>query len=342
MTRVLVTGGAGFIGSHVCDALLRRGDEVLCLDNMTYAGSSENVARLQSHDRFAFTKGDISDPHVAAEAVAKADAIINCAAETHVDRSLLTPARFAHTDAYGLAVLLEVARASSVRRIVHLSTDEVYGPALDGEYDESAPLRPTSPYAASKAGGDLIAQAFAHTYRMDIRVTRGCNAYGPWQHPEKFIPLMVTNALRDEALPVYGDGAQQREWCHVEDHASAILTVLDQKAPGIYNIGSGERLPNLEVIGQILSLTGRDASAIEHVTDRPGHDRRYAIDARRLRSLGWKPRWRFPEGLAATVQWYKEHEPWWGALRDASREYFEQMYVRRDASLEQLTRPAAM
>ncbi len=335
MSRILVTGGAGFIGSHVCEALLARGDEVICLDNLTYAGSADNLDRLRATRRFGFVKGDIADAAADREALAGVAAVINCAAETHVDRSLLTPARFAYTDVYGVATLLEAARDARVERFVQVSTDEVYGPMAAGEAtEEETPLRPTSPYAASKAGGDLLARAFAHTYGIDVRVTRGCNAYGPRQHPEKFIPLMTVRALSGERLPVYGDGLQEREWCYVTDHASAILGVLDRGEPGAaYNIGTGERIENGEVVRRIIALTGRDASLVEHVIDRPGHDRRYAVDARRLRALGWRPAWRFEHGLAETVAWYRENDAWWHAMLDASREYFERMYTRRGETL---------
>ncbi len=334
MSRIVVTGGAGFIGSHLCELLLRRGDTVVSLDNLTYAGSGDNVAALKRHERFEFVQGDISDPAIVRQALEGADALINCAAETHVDRSLLAPARFAHTDVYGVAVLLEQARALGVAPLVQVSTDEVYGEVSEGEADENAPLRPRSPYSASKTGGDLFAQSFAHTFRMDIRVTRGCNAYGPRQHPEKFIPLMITNALSSEPLPVYGDGGQEREWLWVEDHATAIVTVLEKGAAGtVYNIGSGERRRNIEVVRMILGLTAKDEQLIERVVDRPGHDRRYAVSAQRLRALGWRPTLALNEGLRDTVHWYREHPEWWRKMRDASQEYFEMMYTRRGETL---------
>ena len=338
MSRVVVTGGAGFIGSHVCEALLARGDEVVCLDNLTDAGSAGNLERLEAMPRFTFVKGDIADAATDRDTIAGADAVVNCAAETHVDRSLLTPARFAHTDVFGAATLLEAALEARIGRFVQVSTDEVYGPLAAGEASEDVtPLRPTSPYAASKAGGELVALSFAHTYGLDVRVTRGCNAYGPWQHPEKLIPLMTVRALGGERLPVYGDGLQQREWCYVTDFARGVLTVLDRGERGkAFNIGTGERVPNADVVARILALTGRDAALVEHVIDRPGHDRRYAVDATRLRGLGWRPELDFERGLAETVAWYRAHEQWWRALLDASQEYFERMYARRAETLAPL------
>jgi dTDP-glucose 4,6-dehydratase len=336
--HIVVTGGAGFIGSHVCELLLERGDAVLCLDNLTYAGSQENIDALRAHRGFTFVRGDIADAAVVEEALAGARGLINLAAETHVDRSILTPARFALTDAYGVAVLLETARARATPVVVQVSTDEVYGEVTEGEVDEGAPLRPRSPYAASKAGGDLIAQAFAHTYGMDVRVTRGCNAYGPRQHPEKFLALMITNCLDNRRLPVYGDGGQVREWLWVEDHASAIVNVFDSgSAGGVYNIGSGERRRNVEVVRSVIALCDRDESLIEPVVDRPGHDRRYAVNASRLRALGWRPSRAFEDGLRETVDWYRANTNWWRNMRDASREYFDRMYTRRAETLSPLT-----
>jgi dTDP-glucose 4,6-dehydratase len=335
--HVLVTGGAGFIGSHVCTLLLERGDAVVCLDNLTYAGSEANVDELRRHAGFKFVRGDIADASAVEEVLGGARAVINLAAETHVDRSILTPARFALTDAYGVAVLLETARAKGVAPLVQVSTDEVYGEVPEGEVDETAPVRPRSPYAASKAGGDLIAQAFAHTYGMDVRVTRGCNAYGPRQHPEKFLALMITNCLDNRRLPIYGDGGQVREWLWVEDHATAIVAVLDRGEPGgVYNIGSGERPRNIDLAHQVLTLCQRDESLLERVVDRPGHDRRYAVHAGRLRALGWRPSKTLAEGLRDTVAWYQRNEPWWRALREASAEYFERMYTRRRETLAPL------
>lgn len=339
MTAIVVTGGAGFIGSHVSELLLDSDHRVVCLDNLTYAGSEDNLSLLRRRRGFSFVQGDIADPAIVSETLAGADALINLAAETHVDRSLLAPARFAHTDVYGVAILLEGARKANVKTVVQVSTDEVYGEVEEGEVDETAPLRPRSPYAASKAGGDLLAQAFAHTYGADVRVTRGCNAYGPRQHPEKFIPLVTTNALQGQPLPVYGDGGQEREWLWVGDHATAIVGVLERGEPGgVYNIGSGERRRNMDVVRVILKLCGRDESLVKRVVDRPGHDRRYAVDSRRLHGLGWRPSRTFEQGLAETVAWYRENEPWWRKLRDASREYFEQMYTRRSETLAAMRR----
>jgi dTDP-glucose 4,6-dehydratase len=334
MGRVVVTGGAGFIGSHVCESLLFRGDSVLCFDKLTYATSAAALNRLNPAGEFEFLQGDITDYDQVQRALNGADVVINCAAETHVDRSILAPGKFAYTDTFGVAVLLEQALKAGVSIFVQVSTDEVYGEVVSGAANEQAPLRSRSPYAASKAGADLFAQAISHTYGLDVRITRGCNTYGPWQHPEKFIPLMIANAIDGLPLPVYGDGLQVREWVGVEDHANAIIKVLDEGEPkGIYNIGTGERLPNIEVARRILRLCGRADDLIQLVADRPGHDRRYAVETSRVHELGWAPKTGFDEGLARTADWYQHNDRWWRELKAGSREYFDRMYTHRDESL---------
>ena len=323
---VLVTGGAGFIGSHFVKRLLGEGEDVVVLDKLTYSGNRENLAGC--HVRFVH--GDICDPEAVAEAGAGCSAVVNFAAETHVDRSILGPAEFIATDVQGTQVLLEWARETGAR-FVQVSTDEVYGDLEGGGRSrEEDPLRPSSPYSASKAGGDLQVLAYVRTYGIDASITRGANTYGPNQYPEKVVPLFITNALEGEPLPVYGDGRQRREWLYVTDHCAAIELVLREGGAGeIYNIGGDER-ENLEVTERILALTGADQSLVRHVDDRPGHDRRYALDSTKLRSLGWTPACSLDEGLAETVRWYGANRSWWEPLKSgAFRSYYEQQYANR-------------
>jgi len=326
--RVLVTGGAGFIGSHFVRRLATAGEEVVVLDKLTYAGNRANLDGVE-HE---FREGDIADPVAVADAAAGCEAIVNFAAESHVDRSILGPAEFIRTDVLGAQVLLEHARRHELR-LVHVSTDEVYGDVpLDAPAcSEEAPLRPSSPYSASKAGGDLQVLAYVRTFGVDAVITRGANTYGSHQYPEKFLPLFVTNALDGEPLPVYGDGRQRREWLHVDDHCSAIELVLREGRAGeIYNV-SGQERENVDVVRRILDLTGASPDLVRHVADRPGHDRRYAIDSTKLRSLGWSPRHSFDAGgLEDTVAWYREHREWWEPLKSGEyRAYYEQQYAAR-------------
>ncbi len=326
--RVLVTGGAGFIGSHFVRRLATAGEEVVVLDKLTYAGNRANLDGVE-HE---FREGDIADPVAVADAAAGCEAIVNFAAESHVDRSILGPAEFIRTDVLGAQVLLEHARRHELR-LVHVSTDEVYGDVpLDAPAcSEEAPLRPSSPYSASKAGGDLQVLAYVRTFGVDAVITRGANTYGSHQYPEKFLPLFVTNALDGEPLPVYGDGRQRREWLHVDDHCSAIELVLREGRAGeIYNV-SGQERENVDVVRRILDLTGASPDLVRHVADRPGHDRRYAIDSTKLRSLGWSPRHSFDAGgLEDTVAWYREHREWWEPLKSGEyRSYYEQQYAAR-------------
>ncbi len=330
--RILVTGGAGFIGSNFVRYLFEQGTrEVVVLDKLTYAGNLANLADVADQPGFRFVQGDIADPSTVAEAMDGCDAVINFAAETHVDRSLLEPAAFIRTNVHGTHVLLETALRAGVGRFVQVSTDEVYGEVLTGRSREADPLRPRNPYAASKASGDLLALAYYASYGLPVLVTRGANTYGPYQHPEKFIPLSVTNLLEGLPIPVYGDGRQQRDWLHVRDHCRAIALVLARGEPGqVYNIGAGNHRPNLEVARAIVRLLGRTEEWIQHVTDRPGHDRRYAVDSSTIESLGWTPEIPFEAGLAETVRWYETNRDWWMPLKSGQfADYYQRNYGAR-------------
>ena len=325
--KVLVTGGAGFIGSHFVRRLVAAGDDVVVLDKLTYAGNPANLDGAG----VSLVVDDIANPDAVASAGAGCDAVVNFAAESHVDRSILGPAEFIHTEVLGTQTLLEWARESGAR-YVQVSTDEVYGDLEAGSRArEDDPLRPSSPYSAAKAGGDLQVLAYVRTYGVNASITRGANTYGPRQYPEKLIPLFVTNALDREPLPVYGDGRQVREWVHAEDHCAAIELVLHDGAPGeVYNVG-GEDFENMEVTNRILELTGCDPSLIRHVEDRAGHDRRYAVDDSKVRALGWAPGHSFGEtGLVSTVEWYSANRAWWEPIKSGEyREYYERQYGER-------------
>jgi dTDP-glucose 4,6-dehydratase len=325
--RILVTGGAGFIGSHFVKLLAERGDDVVVLDKLTYSGNPANLEGVEHH----FVQGDIADPEAVRRAADGAEALVNFAAETHVDRSILAAGDFIQTDVVGTHVLLEWVRETGAC-LVQVSTDEVYGDVEPGAASrEDDPLRPSSPYSASKAGGDLQVLAYCRTYGLNASITRGSNTYGPNQYPEKLVPLFVTNALEGEPLPVYGDGRQVRDWLHVDDHCAGIELVLREGGPGeVYNLGAGDERENIEVTRRILELTGADPSLIRHVEDRPGHDRRYSLDSSKLRSLGWRPARSFEEGLATTVEWYRERRDWWEPLKSGEyREYYRRQYADR-------------
>ncbi|MCB2211955.1 dTDP-glucose 4,6-dehydratase [bacterium] len=339
--RVLITGGAGFIGSNLVHYLIReRPDwELVNLDVLTYAGNLENLAGLESNPRYTFVKADITDGDAVRAIFAehKPDVVLHLAAESHVDRSILDSSAFIRTNVLGTQVLLDAARSLGTdTRFVHVSTDEVYGTlGADGKFTESTPLAPNSPYSASKAGSDCLVRAAHETFGMNTVITRCSNNYGPFQFPEKLIPLMIANARADKDLPVYGDGMQVRDWLYVEDHCSALLTVLEKGTAGeVYNIGGNNEWPNIEVVRLILKHLDKPESLIRYVQDRPGHDRRYAIDASKIhRELGWRPAYRFETALPATIEWYLEHGEWVERVQTGRyQEYYENQYGSRLSS----------
>jgi len=336
MPTWVVTGGAGFIGSNfVRLALQERPDlRIVTVDLLTYAGNLENLEGVPA-DRHSFRRADICDPEAMRQTVPQeADALLNFAAETHVDRSILGPLAFVRTNVVGTQVLLDVAREKAVKRFLQVSTDEVYG-SLGPDasaFTEASPLAPSSPYAASKAAADLLVLAARHTYGQDVLITRCSNNYGPYQFPEKLIPLMLSNALEDKPLPVYGDGRQVRDWIHTDDHSRAVLAALEGGRPGaVYNIGARSERQNIDVVREILREVGKPESLIRFVKDRPGHDRRYAMNPARIEEeLGWRPQVSFEEGLAATIRWYRDHADWWRRVKDGSyREFYAKWYGNR-------------
>jgi dTDP-glucose 4,6-dehydratase len=323
--KLLVTGAAGFIGSTYL-RLVKDEHEVVVLDKLTYAGRRENLP-----DGIELVVGVIEDRGLVMELAEGMDAIVNFAAESHVDRSIADQDAFARTHVIGTGALLDAARERGVGRFLQVSTDEVYGSIPEGSFTERSPLDPSSPYSATKAGGDLLVAAHAHTFGIEALICRGSNNYGPRQYPEKLIPLCILNALHGDPLPVYGDGLQIRNWLYVEDFARGIQTVLERGRPGeAYNVGGPDECENIEVVRRILELTARDDSLIEYVRDRPGHDRRYSLSSDKLRDeLGWQARVRFDEGLARTVDWYRDNEAWWAPIRSGEyREYYERHYGR--------------
>jgi dTDP-glucose 4,6-dehydratase len=345
--RLLVTGGAGFIGScFVRDVLARRdGTRITVLDKLTYAGNRANLAPVESDPeqaaRLRFVVGDIADPAAVGPLVAEADAVVNFAAESHVDRSILEPVDFLRTDVLGVHVLLEACREEQQRartgkrpaapRLLQVSTDEVYGSVETGESREDDRLEPRSPYSAAKAAGELLVRSYFVTYGMDVVVTRGSNTYGPYHHPEKLIPLFVTNAIDDQQLPLYGDGLQRRDWLYVADHAGAIGHVLEHGRAGeTYNVRGGNERSNREVVTALLDHLGKPWSLVRTVEDRPGHDRRYAMDGTKLAALGWKNKTAFEAGLATTLDWYSENEAWWRPIKSGEWEaYYRRQYGAR-------------
>ncbi len=334
--NVLVTGGSGFIGSNLVRLLVeeRPAWRIVNLDKLTYAGNAENLAELERHPRYRFVRGDICNGELVADIfrTERIDGVLHLAAESHVDRSILSPSVFIETNVRGTQVLLEAARELGVKRFLHVSTDEVYGSlGPTGFFTELTPVAPSSPYSASKASSDLLALAYAHTFEMPVVVTRCSNNYGPYQFPEKLIPLMIANAVRDLALPVYGDGMNVRDWIHVEDHCRGLLAALENGRDGeVYNFGASSERHNIDIVKQVLKLVGKPESLIEYVKDRPGHDRRYAIDAAKAQTeLGWAPRHRFEDALGATVRWYVEHRAWWERIISGQYlEYYEKQYGR--------------
>ena len=335
LQHLVVTGGLGFIGSaFVRMVMSERADvRITVLDAMTYAANPENVSAVASDPRYRFVKGDICDASAVREAIGDGvTAIVNFAAETHVDRSILEPEQFIKTDILGTHVLLEAAREHKIERFLQVSTDEVYGDVETGSSNETYPLRPRSPYAASKAGGDLQVLAYRTTFDAPVLITRGSNTYGPYQYPEKLIPLFVTNLIDDAPVPVYGDGRQVRDWLHVDDHARGILHVLEHGTLGeVYNIGGGNSRENVDITKALIAATGRTwETHVKHVTDRAGHDRRYSLDASKAAHLGWKPRVAFEQGLLDTVAWYKDNEAWWRPIKSGEfRDYYKTQYASR-------------
>ena len=336
MVDVLVTGGAGFIGSNFVRYALGAHDDwrVTTLDKLTYAGRLENLHDVMSHPRHTFVRGDVADASVAAPLVQQSDVVVHFAAETHVDRSLMHAGEFITTDVFGTFVLLEAARESKrIRRFVQISTDEVYGNVPEGASRETDELKPRNPYSASKAGADRLAYSYYATYEVPVIITRASNNYGPYQFPEKVIPLFVTNLIDNIPVPLYGDGLQVRDWLHVLDHCRAVDHLIDAGRNGeVYNVGGGNDVRNVDLTKRILELTGKGESLIRHVPDRQGHDRRYSLDTLKLRQLGWAPQEPFESGLAAAVDWYRQNEWWWRPIKDgdpAFRSYYERQYGNR-------------
>jgi len=336
--KILVTGGAGFIGSAFVRMAIADTDlHVVNFDKLTYAGNLENLAPVDATERYRFVHGDICDAELVEATLAeeRPDAIVHFAAESHVDRSILSPEPVVRTNFHGTFTLLEAARRHKIGRFVHVSTDEVYGSLeAPAEADEAYPLNASSPYSASKAASDLLARSYFVTYKLPVLVTRASNNYGPYQFPEKLIPLMIANALDNQSLPVYGDGQQVRDWLYVYDHCRGILAVLNQGREGeIYNIGGNRSLPNLEVVHQVLALTGKSESLIVYVKDRPGHDRRYALSSEKLmRETGWQPQMDFETGLARTIEWYRANAAWVARVRSGEyRTYYDRNYGNRTA-----------
>jgi len=332
--KMLVTGGAGFIGSNFTRLALRTRPEweVTVLDKLTYAGRRENLEDLDDDPRFSFIHGDICDPAIVSQAMEGCDTVVNFAAETHVDRSIDDSASFVRTDIEGVRVLLEAFRTEKRHLFLQISTDEVYGSVEEGRSLETDQLAPRSPYAASKAGGELLAMSYWTTYGVPVTVTRASNNYGPFQYPEKLIPLFITNALTCEPLPVYGDGLNSRDWLFVEDHCRALMMVIEGSRPGrIYNIGAGQEHTNLDVTSSILEVTGAEKNLIRYIEDRPGHDRRYALDVALIESeIGWKAETNFNDGLGRTAAWYIENQSWWQSIKSGKfKTYYRSMYGDR-------------
>lgn len=335
--NILVTGGLGFMGSNFIRHMLQTRPDVRVLnfDKMTYAGNPENLSDVEKNSRYSFVRGDIADQAAVERAVQDfhPDAIINYAAETHVDRSILEPEAFIRTDVLGTFHLLDVTRTKNIPRFIQISTDEVYGSVETGESSEKSPFDPSSPYAASKAGADHLVRAYARTYGTPAIITHACNNFGPFQYPEKLIPLFITNLLEEKKIPVYGTGMNVREWIYVLDHAKAIAFLLEKGEPGsVYNIGTGERKTNIEITTMLLDGLGKDESSIEYVKDRPGHDTRYALDATRLRTAGWAPETSFDDGIAQTIAWYRDHRSWWDRIKSGEfASYYKSQYGKEQA-----------
>ena len=335
MKSILVTGGAGFIGSNFVRYMLDKYKHynIIVLDALTYAGNRENLKDLESDPRFFFYHGDIKDEKVVNNLVSNVDTIVNFAAETHVDRSIHEAGMFIETDIKGTFVLLEAAKKYKIERFLHISTDEVYGSIDSGSFNEKDALMPNSPYSASKGGGDLLVRSYYTTYNIPVIISRSSNNYGPYQYPEKLIPLFITNAIDNLQLPLYGDGKNVRDWIYVEDNCSGVDTVLHKGEPGqIYNIGGGNERENIFITDIILKLLDKPKSLIKYVKDRPGHDRRYSISTEKIKNLGWKPEHDLKSGLEKTVKWYVENENWWRRIKEKQDEYkrfYEAQYQDR-------------
>lgn len=332
--RVMVTGGAGFIGSNYVRYLLEQHPayDVVVVDKLTYAGNLANLAGLEDDPRYRFVHGDIADRVTVEAAMLGCDAVVNFAADSHVDRSLHDPGGFIQTDVYGVFVLLEAARQQGVARFLQVSTDEVYGHVPEGGASvETDRLRPRNPYSAAKAGGEMMVNAYVETHGVDAVITRGSNTFGPYQYPEKFMPLMITNAIAGEPLPIYGDGQQRRDWLYVLDHCAGVDLVLHHGVTGeAYNLGGGNEQVNLDVARLILARLGQPASLLRHVGDRPGHDRRYALDTSKAEALGWEPRHDFSVMLAQTIDWYAANQDWWRAIKAGEfRDWYAKNYAVR-------------
>ena len=346
--KIVVTGGAGFIGSNFIRYVLETKENlsVVNYDKLTYAGNLANLESVADNPNYEFVKGDICDAAALEAAMRGCDAVIHFAAESHVDRSIYEPAPVIQTNVTGTFILLEVARKISLSRFIHVSTDEVYGDIPPGVLaDEKFPLQPSSPYSASKAASDLLVRSYVRTYKFPAVITRSSNNYGPYQFPEKFLPLMITNALSDKALPVYGDGRQQRDWLHVEDNCRGILSVLEKGKIGeVYNIGGLDLEENLTVVRRLLDLIGKPETLVSYVQDRPGHDRRYALNCTKIETeLGWRPTISLEDGLRRTIDWYKNHEQWLADVR--SREYlsyYKKYYENRESSLRAIARSGSV
>jgi dTDP-glucose 4,6-dehydratase len=330
--KILVTGGAGFIGSNFIRRMLSKQNvEITNLDKLTYAGNLENLRDVENDPHYRFIRGDISDAAVVDPVMKWADAVVHFAAESHVDRSIGNPDDFIKTDVFGTFVLLEAARKSRIQRFVQISTDEVYGSIEQGGFKETDALMPSSPYSASKAAADRLAYSYFVTYKLPVVIPRSSNNFGPYQYPEKLIPLFVTNALDDQPLPVYGDGMNVRDWLYVEDNCEAIETVLERGADGeVYNIGAGNEKSNLDITNRILSVLDKPDSLKRFIEDRKGHDRRYALDISKIRSLGWTPRHDFETAMRETIAWYQNHRPWWEPIKSGDyRKYYQEQYRQR-------------
>jgi dTDP-glucose 4,6-dehydratase len=348
--KIFVTGGAGFIGSHFIRYVLGlgRGYAVVNYDKLTYAGNLANLDSVAANPGYRFIKGDICDPASVAQAMAGCNTVVHFAAESHVDRTIYEPAAAIETNLTGTFVLLQVARELEIGRFVHISTDEVYGDMNPGDFaDEDSALRPSSPYSSSKAGSDLLVLSYVRTYGFPGLITRSSNNYGPYQFPEKFVPLMITNALEDKPLPIYGDGQQQREWLHVDDNCRGLLAVLERGRTGeVYNLGGVDVEQNLSMAQRLLRVLGKPESLLSYVQDRPGHDRRYALNCEKIKGeLGWKPAISLDEGLRKTIDWYMENASWMAAIRGGEyRTYFEKYYENRGSSLHAIgqSRPKSL